>query len=175
MNCALALIAIGFSFGQPVRAEESLDPHLEPLRPFLNKTYRGVFKNSTPEKPLVDVMRMERVMNGKAIRSMHSLNEGEYGGETLIYWDEEKKAVAFFYLTTGGFRTEGTLDVAPGKYSSIEEVKGNANGISKVRGTSEIKSDGTILVVAEYFANEKWVPGRETVYKEDPSAKIIFK
>lgn len=175
MNFALALIAVGLPLFQPRLAEETLDPHLEPLRPFLNKTFRGVFKNSTPEKPLVDVMRMERAMNGKAIRSMHSLNDGEYGGETLIYWDAEKKAVAFFYLTTGGFRTEGTLEVSPGKFSSLEEVKGNANGITKVRGTSELKPDGTILVVSEYFANEKWVPGRETVYKEDPSAKLIFK
>ncbi len=175
MNCALAIIAIALPLGSGPSAEESLDPHLEPLRPFLNKTYRGVFKNSTPEKPLVDVMRMERAMNGKAIRTMHSLNEGEYGGETLIYWDAEKKAVGYFYLTTAGFRTEGTLELSAGKFTSIEEVKGDANGISKVRGISELKSDGTILVTAEYFAKERWMPGRETLYKVDPSAKVIFK
>ncbi len=170
-----ALIAITLPTASAIRGEESLDPHLEPLRPFLNKTFRGVFKNSTPEKPLVDVMRMERAMNGKAIRSIHSLNEGEYGGETLIYWDAEKKAVSFFYLTTAGFRTEGTLEVSQGKFTSIEDVKGDANGITKVRGTSELKSDGTIMVTAEYFAKDRWMPGRETLYKEDPSAKLIFK
>lgn len=175
MNCALALIAVALPTLPFPLLEESLDPHLEPLRPFLNKTFRGVFKNSTPEKPLVDVMRMERAMNGKAIRSMHSLNDGEYGGETLIYWDAEKKAVAFFYLTTGGFRTEGTLELSPGKFSSVEDVKGDANGITKVRGVSELKPDGTILVTAEYFSKERWMPGRETLYKSDPSAKLIFK
>ena len=54
----------------------TLDTHLEPLRPLLGKTWRGEFKNSTPEKPIVDVSRWERILNGKAVRVMHSINEG---------------------------------------------------------------------------------------------------
>ncbi len=46
-----------------------LDANLEPLRPFLEKTYTGVFKSSTSEKPVVDVLRWERALNGKAVRS----------------------------------------------------------------------------------------------------------
>ncbi|HKX63568.1 MAG TPA: hypothetical protein VJS65_17050, partial [Verrucomicrobiae bacterium] len=53
--------------GGLVAAETStnatLDPHLEPLRPLLGKTWRGPFKNSKPEKPVVDIMRWERALN----------------------------------------------------------------------------------------------------------------
>ncbi len=156
-------------------APDSLDPQLEVFRPFLNKTWKGTFSNSTPEKPVIDVARYERAMNGKAVRVMHSVNNGDYGGETLIYWDAEEKKVAFFYLTTAGFRTEGFLATEEGGFSAVEEVKGSANGITQVRSTSKITSKGGYKVTAEYLQNGKWVPGRETDYVEDSKAKVIFK
>ena len=35
----------------------ALAKELEPLRPFIGKTWKGQFKNSTPEKPRVDVAK----------------------------------------------------------------------------------------------------------------------
>jgi len=43
----------------------SLDEHLEPLRPLLDNTWKGTFSNSTPDKPIVDVARWERALNGQ--------------------------------------------------------------------------------------------------------------
>lgn len=54
----------------------SLDPHLAPLRPFLGKTWKGAFENSKPGKPTVGVQRWERALNGKAVRLLHSSNDG---------------------------------------------------------------------------------------------------
>ena len=73
----------------------SLEPHLEPLRPLLDKTWKGTFKDSKPEKPTVDVMHWERALNGKAVRVLHSINEGIYAGETIIMWDENKQSVTY--------------------------------------------------------------------------------
>lgn len=156
-------------------APETLDPHLEPFRPFLGKTWKGVFANSTPEKPVIDVSRYERAMNGKAVRTLHSINNGEYGGETLIYWDEEKKQLSYFYLTTAGFRTEGVITTQENGYSSLEEVKGSAGGITKVRGVAKITGPGKMNVTAEYFKDGAWAPARNTDYVEDPTAQVIFK
>lgn len=153
----------------------SLDSHLEPLRPLLDKTWRGEFKNSTPDKPVVDVMRCERALNGKAIRSLHSVNDGSYGGETLYLWDQKKQAVVYHYFTTAGFTTTGSITFQEGKITSHEVVSGNANGITEVRGTSEIRPDGTLLVKTEYLKDGQWQPGRETTYREDSAAKVIFK
>ena len=156
-------------------APESLDPQLELFRPFIGKTWKGTFANSTPEKPMIDVARYERAMNGKAVRVMHSVNNGDYGGETLIYWNAEAKKIAYFYLTTAGFRTEGFLTPEKDGFSALEEVKGNANGITQVRSTSKMTGPGKYKVVAEYLQDGKWVPGRETDYVEDSKAKVIFK
>jgi hypothetical protein len=173
----MSVLSAALILGVPLLSVESmpLDPHLEPFRPFLGKTWRGVFANSTPEKPMVDVSRYERAMNGKAVRTLHSINDGEYGGETLIYWDAEKKSLAFFYLTTAGFRTEGTMTADAEGFASIEEVKGNASGITKVKGVAKITGPGKMRVTAEYFKEGAWVPGRTTDYVESPTSEVVFK
>src|ERR1700704_5461468 len=85
--------------GTAVCAENpTLNPHLEPLRPLLERTWKGTFKDSKPDKPTVDVQRWERALNGQAIRILHSINAGAYGGETLLIWDEKGKIISFYYF-----------------------------------------------------------------------------
>jgi hypothetical protein len=153
---------------------DALDEPLKPLAPLLGKTWRGEFKNSTSEKPVVDVSRWERALNGKAIRVLHSVNDGVYGGETLIVWDAKKKALASYYFTTAGFRTEGTIKHEDGQWLSHEIVVGAAEGVTEVKATIKI-SDGRLHVKSEYLKDGKWQPGREVTYKETPDAKVIFK
>lgn len=153
----------------------SLSEPLEPFRPLLGKTWRGEFKKSTPEKPLVDIARWERALNGKAVRVLHSVNNGSYGGETIIQWDAEKKQIIYHYFTTAGFYTTGTMTHADGKFSSHEKVLGNTNDVTAVRATSELRPDGTLLSKAEYLKNGEWTYGREVLYREDPKAEVKFK
>src|SRR5690349_2045516 len=75
---------------------DSFQKELEPFRPFLG-VWKGHFKRSTPERPLVDIARWERALNGKAIRILHSVNDGSYGGESIVLWDEEKKSIVTHY------------------------------------------------------------------------------
>jgi hypothetical protein len=153
----------------------SLNPHLAPLEPLLGKTWKGTFKNSTPEHPIIDVEHWERALNGQAVRQVHSINKGAYGGETLFIWDEKKKAVAYYYFTTGGFMTTGTLQVKEGHLVTSEQVTGDAGGVTEVRGTSEIQPDGKFHVKAEYLKNGEWVFGHEVTYEEDLASEVIFK
>ncbi len=152
----------------------SLESHLEPLRPLLGKTFKGVFKNSTPEKPLVDVSCWERVLNGQAIRMTHSLNEGAYGGETIIRWDAQKKEVVYHYFTTAGFTTVGTMEFKDGKIVTHETVNGESN-VSEVRGTSEILPGGRLHVKTEYGKDGKWTEGRDVTYEPAPGVKPVFR
>src|SRR5215510_11921124 len=102
--CHFLVLSGAIAIGNLRGAEApSLDPHLEPLRPLLQKTWKGSFKNSRPDKPTVDVMHWERALNGRAVRVLHSINDGSYGGETLFRWDELKQAVTYHYFTTAGF------------------------------------------------------------------------
>ena len=115
MSRSLRLIVLSLIFVS-LRSANAADPlvldsHLEPLRPMLGRTMKGEFPESTPAKPMVDVMRWEAILNGKAIRIMHSINDGMYGGETIVRWDAEQKAIAFYYFTTADFMTTGTMTI----------------------------------------------------------------
>lgn len=153
----------------------TLNPHLEPLRPLLEKTWRGVFSGGDPAKPVVDVMRWERAMNGQVVRVLHSINDGAYGVESLYRWDETKKTVTFHYFTTADFMTVGSVAFEGNKMTTLEVVEGNSGGVSEVRGTLEILPDGTVKVKAEHKKDGAWQLGRETLYREEPAARVVFR
>ena len=173
----VALVHMGMVVANISSAAEpaSLQQQLEPLRPLLEKTWKGEFKNSTPEKPIIDVMRWERALNGKAIRVLHSINDGVYGGETIFRWDAKKEAITYHYFTTVGFMTVGTLNIKDGKLITHEVVEGAAGGVTEVKSTSELRSDGTYFIKTEHLKNGQWETGRETTYKEDATSKVVFK
>jgi hypothetical protein len=153
----------------------SLDPHLEPLRPLLGKTWKGTFKSSKPDKLIVDIMQWERALNGKAVRVLHSVNDGSYGGEAIYMWDEKKQVVTYHYFTTAGFMTVGTMSFKEGKLLSHEAVAGRSGGVTEVRGTSEFLPNGAFRVQTEHLKEGKWERGRETTYEEDARAKVVFR
>ena len=89
-------------------AQKMLSENLKPFQAFISKTFKGEFANSTPEKPVYDISRWERALNGNAIRIMHSVNNGEYGGESIVMWDTKKESLVSWYFTTAGFYTQAT-------------------------------------------------------------------
>jgi hypothetical protein len=143
--------------------------------PFTGKTWKGTFKESTPEKPMYDISQWEGILNGQGIRVLHSVNDGEYGGETIIYWDTRKESLVFFYFTTAGFYTSGTMTVEGNQMVSMEQVTGNQSGITEVRSTGEILPDGRMHSKAEYLQNGEWIPGHEIYYVLDTTSRVIFK
>ena len=77
-----------------------LSEHLTPFAPYVGKTFKGKFAHSTAEKPVYDISHWERALNGNAIRILHSVNNGEYGGESTIMCDTEKESsVSYTHLT----------------------------------------------------------------------------
>jgi len=164
-----ALVMLTALVAAPGLAE--MNPHLEPLRPLVGKTWRAVLPGGTA----VDVHRFELVLNGQAVRSLHSVNDGVYGGEALLFWDEEKQAIASHYFTTAGFYTVGSFRIEEGWLVSHEIVHGNAGGITEVRARSRVEPDGSLVVKVEHLKNGQWTPGGERRYVEDPKAVVRFK
>jgi hypothetical protein len=169
-----AILAKGLAL-TATEPQPALNPHFEALRPLLGKTWKGIFEGSKPDKPTIDVSRWERALNGQAVRVLHSINQGAYGGETLFIWNEKEQRIEYFYFTTGGFMTTGTMQAKDGKIETREQVKGDAGGVTEVRGTSEIQPEGTFHVKAEYLKNGQWTLGHEVTYKEDPAGQVVFK
>ena len=147
---------------------------LEPVRPFLG-TWKGHFKNSTPEKPNFDVQRWERALNGRAVRILHSVNNGSYGGETIIVANPKTSALEFSYFTTAGFYTRGTIEFQEKKMITREEVTGNDNGITQVKATTELLPNGKMRVRTQYYKKDVWEDGRDMTYEEAPGAQVLFK
>lgn len=156
-------------------AQDQLAEPLRPFAPYIGKTWRGEFANSTPDKPVIDISRWERALNGQAIRTLHSVNNGEYGGEMILFWDKQKESLVFYYFTTAGFYTTGTCKFEDGKFISHEVVTGNQDGITEVKAIGEILADGKMRSSSQYLKNGEWVQGHEVLYVEDASAQVIFK
>jgi hypothetical protein len=173
------ILLFAVCLGMPqVFAQENgtaLNEHLAVFQPMLGKTWKGEFANSTAENPVFDVSHWERILNGNGIRITHSVNDGMYGGESILMWDAKANKIAFWYFTTAGFHTEGAFDVDGKSWSSVEQVTGNENGITEVKSTTTLLDNGEMHVKAEYFANGNWTPGHEIHYKPAPDATVVFK
>lgn len=171
----LITFALSFIAMHSALAQDDLAEPLKPFKPYLGKTWKGTFANSTPEKPVIDISHWERALNGQAIRTLHSINNGEYGGESIIFWDKEKQSLVYYYFTTAGFFTTGTMKFENNKMIAHEYVKGEAGGTTEVQSTAEIMPDGKLITKAQYLKNGKWERGHEATYVEDASAEVIFK
>jgi hypothetical protein len=171
----LLLMAVQLAVAIEPDAPTTLNEHLKVFEPLVGKTFRGEFADSTAANPKFDVSRWERAMNGQAVRILHSVNDGLYGGETIIMWDSAKKSISYWYFTTAGFHTEGTMEISGKEWTSFEKVSGAANGITEVKATSKLTEEGQLQVRSQYFVKGKWEKGHEINYLPAADATVKFK
>ena len=164
-----------FSQSDSQSAHKILSNNLKPFEAYIGKTFKGEFANSTPEKPVYDISHWERALNGNAIRIMHSVNNGEYGGESIVMWDTKKEILVSWYFTTAGFYSEAILHFEDEKLISVEDVTGNENGITKVKSEINLLPNGQLVNSSMYLMNGNWVDGHKIHYKEVADAQVIFK
>jgi hypothetical protein len=157
------------------QAPDEIHPKLAFLSPFLGKTYIGDLTMGAQAEKKTDIACWERILNGQGIRIVHSVNQGEYGGETIIFVDPKRQIPVFYYFTTAGFMTTGTIWEDQGALVSEEDVQGNPNGITKVRATSTLQEDGTILGISEYLKEGTWVQGHQVRYRVTTEQQPIFR
>jgi hypothetical protein len=167
------LLLVLFVCSSLAHGADTLAKELEPLRPFIGKTWKGQFTNSTPEKPRVDVAKWERALNGQAVRIIHSVNDGSYGGESIIMWSAKNQRLEYHYFTTAGFMTHGTMKVDGKKLITRETVTGGE--VTDVEATNELTAEGKLRVTAQYFKDGKPAGGRAMTYEEAPNAQVIFR
>ena len=166
---ALATLAAG------ALQSAEIDPRLAALQPLVGKTWRGELSPPGAARPIVDVQRFELTLNGRAVRSLHSINDGEYGGETLFVWDDEKHCVVYTYFTTAGFYTTGTMQPEAGALQFHELVRGSSSGPREVKATSRVLPDGRLHVKSRHLKDGQWADGHEVYYSVDPKAVVRFK
>lgn len=171
LGILLAILAVSSAPASVAPASDALAP----LAPYVGKTWRGELSEPGSDAPKIDISQWEWALNGKAIRILHSINDGEYGGETLIFEDPEKGGLVFYYFTTAGFYTQGTVEIEDGKFVSHETVHATAEGVTEVRAMAEILPDGRLRSTSQYKRNGEWSEGHSAVYREAPGAKVVFR
>ncbi|WP_448549252.1 hypothetical protein [Thalassotalea fusca] len=153
--------------------DKELAPQLQVFAPYLG-TWQSTFDTPAGKPPVVDVSMWERHLNGNAIRTLHSINDGEYGGESIIFFDKNRNSLVFYYFTTAEFFTTGTIEmVSDTSFVAYEDVEGNADGITKVKSVSEMSSE-KMTVSTSYLKKGKWTEPERRVYTRS-SKSVIFK
>ena len=176
MKKLILILIVGGLFAQSGETTKmELSEHLKPLQSYIGKTFKGEFADSTPENPTYDIQHWERALNGNAIKITHSVNNGEYGGESMIMWDAKLGSLVSWYFTTAGFYTKTTVIIEDGKLVGHENVTGNENGITEVKSIMQLLSNGQLHTKSEYLQNGKWIDGYEIYYKEAPGEQVILK
>ena len=171
---AAVSIVLAVSSAAPAQAAEP-GAHFAPLKAMVGKTWKAALPAEGAAPPKFDVQRWELALNGQAVRILHSIADGEYGGESLIVWDKEKQGLVFYYFTTAGFYTTGTVTTEGDALVTLETVKGNADGISQVKGVTRVLPDGRMHVKTQYLKKGTWTDGRDWYYSESPSSEVRFK
>jgi hypothetical protein len=156
--------------GGATAAEPS--PHLAPFKPFVGKTWRGLVD---PGKGVYDVARWELALNDQAVRILHSVGDGAYGGETLVVWDRDEETLVYYYFTTAGFYTRGTMRADDeGRLHSREEVTGHGAGVTEVRAIQEVLPDGRLRVRTRMLRDGEWEERPEVIYEQAPRAEVVL-
>ena len=167
------LVPIIFISAQ-TKSKTFLSEHLNGLKPFIGNTYKGNFINSTKENPMIDIISFERALNGNAVKVTHSVNNGEYGGETMVMWNSEKEGLQSWYFTSAGSLTIQNVQIKKDTFICIEDVSGNKNGITKVKTIIEVLHGNQIQKRTKYLMNNLWKDGSEIIYNKVNDLKPVF-
>ena len=167
------LVPIIFISAQ-TKSKTFLSEHLNGLKPFIGNTYKGNFINSTKENPMIDIISFERALNGNAVKVTHSVNNGEYGGETMVMWNSEKEGIQSWYFTSAGSLTIQNVQIKKDTFICIEDVAGNKNGITKVKTIIEVLHGNQIQKRTKYLMNNLWKDGSEIIYNKVNDLKPVF-
>lgn len=153
-------------------AEQPLTKELEIFAPYLG-TWESSFAVAPGQPEVNDVSHWESALGGAALRTLHSINEGEYGGESIIFWDQKAQQLKFYYFTNAGFYTNGWLEVIDDKsFVAFEKVTGSAQGITQVKSTSTL-SDSQLVVTTQYFKDGSWGEAQKRTYARS-TKKVVF-
>lgn len=170
----VAVLALATCCGGGAALAGELDPRLAPLAPYVDRTFTARMGPAGSEDSVIDVQKWETVLGGKAVRITHSINGGDYGGESLVTWDAVSGSILYWYATTAGFHTVGTITAADDSLVTLEDVVGDAGGVTKVEGVWR-RAGGGFTVTSRMQVAGQWQPKRESTYQETPDAEPRFR
>lgn len=171
--CAAALMTPAVATPVLAREGAAYDARaaFAPFTPLIGRTWRG--QGVGPDGGRVeDVARWEWAVGGHAVRVVHAVNGGVYGGETLIV--REGDGYVFHYFTTGGFHTTGAMTVSASGGLTIEETVHGASTIQRLRSRAELGADGVYRVRTSTEREGAWVEVGGFDYRQDSTGRVTL-
>ncbi|MCA8901195.1 MAG: hypothetical protein KDA53_08075 [Hyphomonas sp.] len=112
-----------------------------------------------------DISEWQWELGGAILVNRHVLENGSYGGITLIRPDCRTGALSYDYITSAGFVTSGTFELKEdGSWVSEEDVHGIVH-ILKVRSTGRLRDDGTMTSESKFLGDDgEWGAGHVFTY-----------
>ena len=95
-----------------------------------------------------DISKWSWDLGGRVIVSRHALEDGSYGGVTYIYENSQTGSLDYVYVTSAGFHTTGTYQLAGDDSWTAEEAVIGHETITRVRSTGRITPDGRMAVTS---------------------------
>ncbi|MBN8552215.1 MAG: copper chaperone PCu(A)C [Caulobacterales bacterium] len=173
MMVTVALLAgvpvVGRAQDLPAATASATDP-FSPIYPLIGRTWRGT---SLGSNAVEDVVRWEWAVGGHAVWAVHSVNNGVYGGETLIFPDRDSGQLIFHYFTSGGFHTTGQMSVTPQGVIEILETVHGVDGLEQLRSTMTVANDGTYRTRSQVERDGAWVEFGGFDYRVDARATVV--
>lgn len=169
----IALAAPSLAIAQQAPLPEAVSGRAAyaPFEAMVGKTWRG--QGIGPNKA-EDIQRWEWAVGGHAIRIVHSVNNGAYAGETLIFRDKDSGNYIFHYFTTGGFHTTGTIRPVGAVSYEIDETIHGAKGFGALKSTGVLGADGVYRTRSKMEKDGKWVEFGGFDYREDATAVPVM-
>ncbi len=142
-----------------------------PFLPLIGKTWRG---QNTTQEGVEDVMRWDWAVGGHAVRIVHAVNGGVYGGETLIFPDKDSGQLIFHYFTTGGFHTTGVIRPTGPGAMEIEETVHGADSVETLKSRATLGPDGVYRTRSLVERDGAWAEFGGFDYREDVAAQVVL-
>lgn len=144
---------------------QSLQERLNPLKPFLGRTWKGDLKAPNGELISVSVRNFESIADGKVIKIIKKSEGKSDWGEGCFYWNDIEKKIAYFFIEgagvfqTGFVKVENNAITIEGTMTWPTQMNPQVKQSYEFKNTFEFTSDGKMI--DKWFMNAfgPWQPG----------------
>ena len=145
---------------------------LKALAPYIG-TWTSIQKPDDCEK-FVDVQKWEWAFRGQVIRLTHSVNGGEYAGESLIHWDATAKNIIYRYVNTSNFYTDGIITILKDGSLEVRENIFSSNKMGRQSHSGYRIEDGKMHSWSKFLTEGTWGEADHYTYNNTPDAVIML-
>ena len=168
---AAAFCAVAADLAPLAAAQDSAPAPLAAFDRLAGKTWRGVAPEDAGK---IDIIRWQRIMGGKAVQSIHSINDGEYGGQTIFFYSPNEEKLLFHYFTTANFHSTGEIVIEESGNMVITEQIHGIDNLPEARARLVFHDDGWEMK-SLYLKDGVWTEGDGFRYREAPHAEVLFR